>query len=149
MDSLVEQVAYNFKYDLEHKNISLKKDIPDDFSVHADLNTTKVVMRNLLANAIKYSEAGGEITIRGIKNRQDHIIQVIDKGQGIPPDKIPILFEVNNEKVTSGTAGEKGTGLGLWLCKEMMEKNKGSITVESTLGKGTSFTLQFPNISTS
>ncbi len=144
VDSVVEQVAYNFKYDLEHKNITLKKDMSDDFSVYADLNTIKVVIRNLLANAIKYSDADGEITIRGIIGNPNRLIQVIDEGQGIPPEKIPILFAVNNEKVTRGTAGEKGTGLGLWLCKEMMEKNKGTIEVESRVGKGTIFTLHFP-----
>jgi len=145
LEQIVKQVAYNFKYDLEHKNITLTKDIPHEFSIRADLDTTKVVLRNLLANAIKYSENNSEIIIKGQENGRYQLVQIIDNGQGIPPEKVPMLFDINPEKITKGTAGEKGTGLGLWLCKTMMEKNEGKIEVHSTRGEGTSFTLYFPS----
>jgi len=145
LEQIVKQVAYNFKYDLEHKNITLTKDIPHQFSIHADLDTTKVVLRNLLANAIKYSENNSEIIIKGQENGIYQLVQIMDSGQGILPEKIPMLFDINPEKITKGTAGEKGTGLGLWLCKTMMEKNQGKIEVHSTRGEGTNFTLYFPS----
>lgn len=144
LEQIVKQVAYNFKYDIEHKNITLTQDIPNQFSIYADLETMKVVLRNLLANAIKYSPNDSEIIIKGQENGAYHLVQIIDDGQGIPPEKIPMLFDINSEKITKGTAGEKGTGLGLWLCKTMMKKNQGRIEVHSTHSEGTNFTLYFP-----
>lgn len=144
VNQIVDQVALNFKYDLENKTLNFIKNIPEDFTIQADANTIKVVIRNILANAIKYSNANTDILIEAIENKTNHLIKITDQGKGIPKETIPILFETKKEKVTQGTTGEEGTGLGLWLCKEMMEKNQGEILVESELGKGTSFILQFP-----
>jgi|GEM_PF-1879427 len=145
VDRLVSIVAANFKYDLARKNIALKKDIPQDFHIYADKNTVQVVIRNLLSNALKFSEPNSEIFIQAIQNPNYTLVKIKDSGIGIPPDKIPQLFTTNKTVSTKGTKGEKGTGLGLWLCKEMMTKNKGKISVESTPNEGTCFILYFPN----
>ena len=140
----LDQVLLNFEYDLENKNIKIIKNIPNDSQLIGDNNTIKVILRNLIANAIKYSDKGKAIYFSVLENKSFTELEIKDEGKGISKDIIPLLFETNNEKITTGTAGEKGTGLGLWLCKDMMKKNKGNIRVESEEGKGTSFILQFP-----
>ncbi len=144
VQQLTEQVSHDFEYDLTGKNIILKQEIPEGFVLNGDTNTLKVVLRNIIANAIKYSHTNGVILVKALENKKEKIIQVIDGGVGIPPAKIPLLFAVNNEKVSRGTANEKGTGLGLWLCKEMMTKNKGEISVTSVPNVKTCFSLHFP-----
>jgi len=143
---IIKEVVKNFQYDLERKNIHIEKDIPTDIHIQADRQTTKVVLRNLLSNAIKFSPINSEILISAQQNGQYNLLSVKDSGAGIPPEKIPLLFVVSKEKVTKGTDGEKGMGMGLWLCKEMMAHNKGKITVESTPTEDTCFTLHFPKI---
>ena len=146
VEEVTDEVVGYFKYDLERKNIQLKKDIPTNFQIYADEETTKVVLRNLLSNAIKFSPIDSEILVSARQNRRYNLVAVKDSGAGIPPEKTPHLFAVSKEKVSRGTLGEKGTGMGLWLCKEMMRRNKGKITVESSLQEGTCFTLHFPKI---
>jgi signal transduction histidine kinase len=103
------------------------------------------VMRNLLSNGLKFTSAGGSIHVSST-DRDEHFIAVViaDTGIGIPEDVLPRLLRIDTQYTHAGTAGEQGTGLGLILCKELVEKNGGSLWVESELGKGTTFTFTLP-----
>ena len=127
----------------EKKNISIFNNINTGKLVHADADMLRSVFQNLLTNAIKFTKSEGQIIIAAISKDDIVEIQVDDSGIGIEPERIPSLFSFNTLNTHEGTAGEKGTGLGLPLCKELIEKNDGKIWVESLLGKGSkiSFTL--------
>ena len=102
------------------------------------------VFRNLISNAIKFTDTNGEVilTAKGINGFME--VCVADTGIGIKPENIDKLFFINEQVVTTGTANEKGSGLGLILCKEFIEKNGGKIRVESILGEETKFIFTFP-----
>jgi signal transduction histidine kinase len=97
------------------------------------------VLRNLVLNGIKFTESGGIIKVASREEGGNLVISVSDNGVGIAPEVQKILFEKTSGYSTRGTANEKGTGLGLILCKEFVEKNGGRIWLESELGKGSTF----------
>lgn len=126
----------------ESKNISIVSEIPDNTMVWADKNMIRTVVRNLSSNSLKFTNEGGEvkITCSESKDRNHAVdIAVIDNGIGMSEDKLAKLFTISEKVKTYGTAKEEGTGLGLILCKEFVEKNKGNIKVESKQGEGSSF----------
>jgi signal transduction histidine kinase len=92
-----------------------------------------------MSNAIKFTPAGGEIQVEIEQKAQHVIISITDTGVGMTQDVIAKLFRIDSKHSTKGTADEKGTGLGLILCKEFVEKNGGSLSVESEEGKGSVF----------
>jgi len=102
------------------------------------------VVRNLLSNAIKFTHAGGTITISARQTATAVEVSVADTGLGIPETSLPKLFRIDTFYHKRGTAGEQGTGLGLILCKDLIEKNRGSIGVHSEVDKGTTFTFTLP-----
>eukprot|EP01029_Cantina_marsupialis_P020639 TRINITY_DN4850_c0_g1_i1.p2 TRINITY_DN4850_c0_g1~~TRINITY_DN4850_c0_g1_i1.p2 ORF type:complete len:124 (-),score=21.88 TRINITY_DN4850_c0_g1_i1:1138-1470(-) len=102
------------------------------------------VLRNLISNAIKFTMPNGEIVIAAKQLEDDVLISVSDNGVGIPFDRLSKLFQISENETTLGTANEKGTGLGLMLCKEFIEKHNGRIWAESEIGKGSSFKFSFP-----
>jgi len=110
----------------------------------ADLIMFKTVMRNLISNAIKFTHLNGQINIYAEKNRTNTIITVSDNGIGIDKNIIPKLWEFSDNYSTAGTNNEKGTGFGLTLCKELIEKQGGQIWVESEVGKGSDFKFTLP-----
>jgi signal transduction histidine kinase len=112
--------------------------LPASFAI-GDTNMINLVLRNLLTNAIKFSEAGGTIEVNATEKADHFIVSVKDYGVGITPEIQKILFEKTTGYSTRGTANEKGTGLGLILCKEFVERNDGKIWLESELGKGSTF----------
>jgi len=135
----VESVLDQFILQLENKQIKLDVEVADGTMIYADYDLMKLVIRNLLANAIKFSNPDSTITIRSEK-ADDHFFQVavIDSGVGIPKQNQSKIF--SSENFTSqGTENEKGNGLGLNLCKEYVEKHGGSIWFTSVEGEGTSF----------
>ncbi len=111
--------------------------------VFADLNMINTVLRNLISNAIKYTQ-NGEIKIRCNYNTSNCKLSISDTGVGISQDSLKILFDIGKNTSTPGTNGENGTGLGLILCKEFIEKNKGEIFVESIITKGSTFSFSLP-----
>lgn len=126
------------------KNIRVDRDLPDfPLTVHADPNMIQSVVRNLLTNAIKFTPAGGTITIRAKGEGKEFVISISDNGVGIPPARRHQIFTLENI-TTLGTQQESGTGLGLVLCKEFVEKNKGRIWFESEENKGTTFYFSLP-----
>ncbi len=128
----------------ENKNISLKSRLDFIGKIKIDIDMINLVLRNLMTNALKFTPSGGEITVATQKTDHTVEISVNDTGVGIAPEIIPKLFSVANKISTNGTSGEKGTGLGLILCKEFIEKHSGKLVVESQVGKGSSFKIQLP-----
>jgi two-component system, sensor histidine kinase ChiS len=126
------------------KQITVKTDVEKKLSVWADQNMILLVLHNLISNAIKFTPKNGSINIKAYKTGNTGVIQISDTGIGVPDDKIDKLFKIETAFSTHGTDNEKGTGLGLLLCKESMNKNKGSILVNSTPGQGSTFILHLP-----
>ncbi len=126
------------------KNILLNC-LPDgEIPVLADENMIKTVLRNLLSNAIKFTNPGGEINVRTQQTPSTLTVIISDNGVGMTPEAADNLFQMSRIITTAGTANEKGTGLGLLLCKEFIEKHGGNIWVESVPGKGSEFKFTLP-----
>lgn len=128
----------------EKKKIRMKNKISPEAAAYADVEMTTTILRNLISNAVKFTAAGGTISANANRKEGAVTIEVRDTGVGIPPDKIENIFQPDQTHVNRGTDGEKGTGLGLIICKDFVEKNKGEIWVESTPGNGTSFYVTLP-----
>jgi signal transduction histidine kinase len=111
--------------------------------VFADYKMIDTVLRNLISNSIKYTPPGGKIEIIVDVKNNNAVIFIKDNGVGIDEETQKKLFTIGDIKST-GTSGEKGTGLGLLLCKDFIEKNKGTISVESSPGKGSTFIFTIP-----
>lgn len=135
-----------FKDMAASKDIQLHMEVPQDFNVYVDKNTSSAIFRNLINNAIKFTPKGGNVSVRAMLNGSDKMgfIQFQDNGVGISSEKINQLFDLNEGKSTKGTSGESGLGLGLQLVNDFVHLNKGQIDVKSTVGKGTTFTLELP-----
>lgn len=128
-----------------NKNIAIYNDINKNIAWNVDKNILKTVIRNLVSNAIKFSPAGGFIKIWARMESNKLILCVEDNGRGIKSEIIPTLFTHSNAS-TKGTANEKGSGLGLLLCKELVQIHEGRIYVESAPGKGSKFYVELPAI---
>jgi signal transduction histidine kinase/ligand-binding sensor domain-containing protein len=126
------------------KNIKINYNVADGIIIFADIDMLKTVLRNLVSNAIKFTANNGMIDIYAKQNSENITITVSDNGVGIPSDNLAKLFDVGQVLTTKGTAEEKGTGLGLLLCKEFVEKHGGRIWVESEAGKGSNFIFTLP-----
>jgi PAS domain S-box-containing protein len=126
------------------KSISIHCHPTGPRNLYADIDMLRTILRNLLSNAIKFTRKGGEIIIRAEEDSDNTVISVSDNGIGISPDIQKRLFNISEVHTTKGTAEEKGSGLGLLLCKEFVEKHGGIIWVESKVGKGSTFLFSLP-----
>ena len=140
--NLLNQSAVN-------KSITIINRIPENIYVYADKDMLATVIRNLISNAIKFTPQGGEIVlhacIKSDENKKKHVeISVSDNGIGIEKEKLDQLFKISENVSTKGTEGESGTGLGLILCKEFVEKHGGKIWVESEFSKSSKFIFTIP-----
>jgi signal transduction histidine kinase/ligand-binding sensor domain-containing protein len=129
---------------IKEKNLKINRDYSSGAKVFADKNMINTVVRNLLTNAIKFTE-NGNIDIKIKKINHSVTFKIEDTGTGMPRSKLMKIFEVGNAKSTEGTKGESGTGLGLIICKEFIEKNGGSISAKSVENKGSTFTFMLPS----
>ena len=127
------------------KSITIQKDLPLNSNVFADQSMISTVFRNLISNAIKFTKPEGNITITTTPEQNGVLVSIRDTGIGIPVNRIGTLFRIDQSYSTQGTNKEQGTGLGLILCKEFVEKNGGKIWVESEEGKGSVFSFTIPN----
>ncbi|MFW5658113.1 MAG: tetratricopeptide repeat protein [Bacteroidota bacterium] len=125
------------------KKIEIKNNIAST-NVCGDKNMISLIIRNLLSNALKFTHEGGKITIESVKNNNYLYVKIIDNGVGMDKETLDKLFKINESVSTRGTGNEEGTGLGLILCREFIEKNGGNIQVESSPGKGSVFTFNIP-----
>ncbi len=126
------------------KNIILNYIATNPIIIYADIDMLKTILRNLISNAIKFTNEGGIININAVELSGNITISVSDNGIGIEPENLCKLFDISQVYTTTGTAKELGTGLGLILCKNFIEKHGGKIWVESEVGKGSQFTFTFP-----
>ena len=145
---IVSELSGLFEQNLQQKKIKLDYMDCTNCDVVADKKMVNTIIRNLVSNAIKFTPEGGKITITGKEVDSKYEISVQDTGVGIPEDKLDKLFDPAGNHSTLGTKKEKGTGLGLILCKEFVEVHNGELSVESEVGKGTtfSFTLAKANV---
>ncbi len=128
---------------VHRKNIELRYE-PVKCMVQADKNMVTTVLRNLIGNAIKFSFPGGVVIIKNVEMNNESIIKVIDFGIGMKEEHQQMLFDLSKNFTNVGTDKEKGSGLGLILCKEFVEKNNGTLTMESEYGKGSTFSFTLP-----
>ena len=128
----------------EVKGIQIEQEIPEELFAYADVALLETAVRNLINNAIKFTPAGGSILIKASENEKMITVSVIDSGIGMNANQMETLFDIEQTQSRYGTLGEKGSGLGLLLCKEFVEKNNGTITVESQPGKGSTFSFTVP-----
>ena len=144
LDTMVDNVLTLLKGNAAQKKVDLVYEPHPSVQVWADPTMLHSILQNLTGNAIKFTPSSGQVTIRVAD--QDSMIQVsvIDTGVGVSPEKLAHLFEFVAGRSTDGTAGEKGTGLGLLLCKELVEKHGGRLWVDSVVGQGTSFHFTLP-----
>lgn len=129
---------------LKEKGISLNYDFDPEFFAFADLNMTETILRNLISNAIKFSKEFGIILVAFDFIDNFIRIKVKDTGVGMNEKQISNLFKLDQTHSTVGTSGERGTGLGLLLCKELVEKQGGNIWIESAINSGTTFYFTLP-----
>ena len=141
---LVNDVTSLYNQNIKNKNIRLEINIHNNISVFADKKMSETVLRNLISNAIKFTYPNGSISLASEK-KDDFVIMIIgDTGVGISKENLPNLFRLDVSHSTKGTENESGTGLGLILCKELVQRQGGRIWIESKLNEGSTFHFTIP-----
>lgn len=143
IESVIDDCLQNCEFFAVSKNITIIKKVDKSISLFIDKYILQTIIRNIVNNAIKFSYANSEVII-SVKSKKSHIdIEVTDFGTGIDKNTITNLFEIGN-KSKKGTNGEKGSGIGLALCNDLVKKINGSIKCNSNNGKGTTFVIYLP-----
>ncbi|MBT1690723.1 sensor histidine kinase [Dawidia soli] len=144
LSDIADETVSLLSTEIKRKNITVRNNLHNyKLQAYADLNMIRSVLRNLFTNAIKFTGENGMITLSFLRTDRQVIVSVADTGVGIPASHRKRLFTLNSI-TTPGTSKEKGTGLGLLLCREFIEKNGGRIWFETTEGKGTTFFFSLP-----
>jgi len=138
------EMEQTFVHHLQQKGIEFVNGAYAGRSVQADENHIKVILRNLVSNAIKFTASNGTVTLATKVDHNSLIISVSDTGKGMNSNEIEKLFSISTHFSHSGTSGESGTGIGLLLCKELVELNGGKLSVTSAVGKGSCFYFSLP-----
>ncbi len=144
LGTLINEVIELSNESAHQKSITIIKELPRNLLVYADKAMINTILRNLISNAIKFTYPGGQIIISAQKMPDELKISISDNGIGIKKEAIGKLFRIDENNTRIGTQNERGTGLGLILCKEFIEKHHGKIWVESELGKGSKFSFTIP-----
>ncbi len=140
----IEGLGLLFQDQIRKKSLTLENRVPEDLVYTIDPNLLETVLRNILANAVKYTYAEGKIEIQS-KQHDDFLeISISDDGVGIGKNGLDKLFKIESKYSTEGTKGEKGNGLGLIICRELLERIDGRIYAESEKGSGSVFTISLP-----
>jgi two-component system sensor histidine kinase/response regulator len=139
---LLDSVLKQLESQISAKSLKVLRLYTQDYQVKTDEHYLQIAVSNLLSNAIKYTPIGGAIKVNIYKSSNDVCISIRDSGEGIPNENLDKIFNYSISKI--GTAGERGTGLGLSLTKEVVKKISGRITVESRIGVGSEFTIFLP-----
>lgn len=141
---VVNAVGKLLQAGLQHKSIDFRNTVPESAMVYADADMVSAIFRNLISNAVKFTPNGGIIEIMAEEDGEFLILSVKDNGVGISDEDMDKIFKIDKLLSHTGTQGEKGFGLGLLLCKEMVIKNGGEIWVESIRGEDTIFSFTLP-----
>ncbi len=144
LSSIIQEIIDVSNSQAKIKNITINKIKSDEIEVYANENMVKTILQNLISNAIKFTKSEGTINIAVISQQNQVEISISDNGVGINKDKLNLLFNVSSNPTSFGTEGEKGSGLGLVLCKEFVEILNGEIWVKSEVGKGSDFKFTLP-----
>lgn len=144
MHSVINHNMEAFNMMAKNKNLSFISSLPENIYAYADVNMVNTILRNLISNAIKYSHNGGKIMINADIIDGFTEISVIDNGIGMTTEIKEDIFKIEPSESHPGTNGERGSGLGLVICKELTEQQGGAISVESEPGKGSRFTFSLP-----
>jgi signal transduction histidine kinase len=146
LGELVKSEVNILEVQAHNKGITITNNIFDKLNAFADIDMISVVFRNLVSNAIKFTPIGGSITLSSENLNNMIFISISDTGVGIPPEVLDKLFNTGESLSTKGTNNEAGTGLGLIICRDFVKKNGGTITVDSIIEKGTTFTFSLPEV---
>jgi len=141
----ITKIFMLYQAQVEQKNINIYLKGPQDITVYADMDMLDAIIRNLVSNALKFTHDGGSVTLSAQRQDNQFIIKIKDTGIGIPEETLPNLFRIDKKTSTTGTSKESGFGLGLPICKDLVEKHDGTIEVSSAEGKGSTFVLTFPD----
>jgi signal transduction histidine kinase len=141
---IVTQNINLFTQNAEGKQITLRNLIEKRIVVYADFNMVNAVMRNLISNALKFTKSGGRVEFSAKQNGEFVEVSVADTGIGIGKEHLAKLFRIDARYKRLGTDREKGTGLGLILCKEFIEKHGGTIWIESEVDQGSTVKFTLP-----
>lgn len=144
LPALIKEVTLLLNGNAIQKSISIYSELTTKIPVYADKAMISTVLRNLISNAIKFTPPGGTVNISAVKTLNGLEISVSDNGVGISEERINKLFLLTESYSTPGTHKEKGTGLGLIICKDFIEKNDGTIRVKSKAGIGSTFYFSLP-----
>ncbi len=144
ISELVNSLLASFSPRIMGKEIVIDNQIDSSVTAWADSSMIKAVLKNLISNALKYSYRGGKIMLSA--NRLESEVEIIftDFGVGIEPERLNMLFNASKQVRTFGTENETGSGIGLMLCKDFIEKSRGTISIESTIGQGSRFCFRLP-----
>ncbi len=142
--TLLNNLETLYNQNLKSKGITLKINVEPESSVFVDKKMTETILGNLISNALKFTYPNGTVSVSSEPYNDFVVIKVIDTGVGIKTENLSELFKVDKVQSTRGTAKETGTGLGLILCKELVEKQNGKIWVESKEDEGTTFYFTLP-----
>ena len=144
IDTVVDNVLVLLKGNATQKIVDLIYESHPEAEVFADATMLHSIFQNLIGNAIKFTPVEGQVKVQVVDRGAMIQVSVIDSGVGVPAEMVAGLFELKVGRSTDGTFGEKGTGLGLLLCKDLVEKHGGQLWVDSVVGQGTSFHLTLP-----
>lgn len=148
VDELVSSVVDAYRGATHRKSLELRHEPTPGLTAQADPHALKTILANLLSNAVKFTPQGGTVTVASAasssEGEQRVVITVRDTGVGIPPEQLGAVFELGSVYRTTGTQGERGSGLGLTLCRDLAERLGGAITIDSHPGKGTVVTVELP-----
>ena len=142
--NIVDTIIDLVELQASEKQIKIHNEVPDHLSINADPDMLMTILRNLLTNAIKFSNSGGKVVISAEETELDVRIWVKDNGVGMNNETLEKIFDKEIHYTSKGTHNEKGSGLGLDLCIDFVEKHYGTITAKSTPGKGSTFVFNLP-----
>jgi two-component system NtrC family sensor kinase len=141
---VVQPIATALEREMQERRMTFDNHIPDDLTVSADPSMLRIVYDNLLANALKYGREGGTISLDAAESADRITLSITNDSEGIPPEKMPLLFKKFSRLDGPEYAGKKGTGLGLYICKEIIAKHGGEIWVDSKAGQWVRFSFTLP-----
>lgn len=144
LKGILNEVTELFEETLKLKSLSIQCDCPDDMEVLIDKEMISTVLRNIISNSIKFSYPGATIHIQCVRKEDKVSISIRDQGIGMSDKTISRLFKVGKLQTNKGTKAEAGSGIGLMLCKDFLQKHQSEVTVESEEGKGSTFKFSLP-----